>query len=157
MTEKKARRFTPRIEYSEQDIDNFIETAEELGITRAIRELGYPSWPTAQKWCKKRNVTPPKSITQALATLNNQTYSLEDKLSVANDLIDRYKEMLTTKDLDAMELKRITEGYKLAMETYNLILGKATQITQKADAMDNDYVDLLEQMKQTNAELEQTE
>ena len=145
--------YSPRRVYTDEDINNFIEYAQELGVTRAIRELNYPSWPTAQKWIKDRDVTVPTSITKSLANLNSQTYTLEERLSVANDLVDKYKEALM-QDHDPINLKRLTEGYKLAMETYNLILGKATSITQKADAVDESYINLLEQMKQSNELLE---
>ena len=44
--------------YSDQEIADFLVIAQDIGIGRAIRQLGYPaSWGTAQRWAKMRGIT----------------------------------------------------------------------------------------------------
>lgn len=145
--------YSPRRVYTEADIDNFIEYAQELGVTRAIKELNYPSWPTAQKWINDRNVTVPTSMVKSLASLNGQMYSMEERLTIVQNLMEQVLES-SLNDNDPINIKRLAETYKILTETYNLIQGKATSITQKTDAIDENYIDLLAEMRAENLLIE---
>jgi hypothetical protein len=46
--------------YTDEMKDEFIELAQMKGIAPAIRELGWPSFPTAQKFFKDRNLAMPE-------------------------------------------------------------------------------------------------
>lgn len=144
--------YTPRRVYSDKDKADFIELAQEIGVSKAIKELQYPSWPTALKWTKDIEV--PKSITAALASLNNRTYSTEERLSLLNDMLDYAKERILMEDLDIKEFKMLVESTRSLNEQYNLVLGKAMSITQKNDKMDEDLIDLYAALERENADKE---
>lgn len=144
-----TNKYSPRRVYSEEDKNMFIEVAREQGVSKAIKELQYPSWPTALRWVKDIDGIP-KSITAALASLNNVTYTQEERLSLLNNLMDDASNRMLTETLDVKEYKMMVESIKILNETYNLVLGKAQQISQKNDAMDESLIDLYADIERQN-------
>lgn len=150
-----TRKYTPREEYTEEQRTTFLELAIDEGIVEAMKILEYPkSWRTADLWAKQRGITPPKSITKALAALNGHALTLEEKLATANDLADAYKARIMAGDLSVDELNKLANGYKKVVETMNLIEGKATSITHKVDEFDTSLIDMLNAEKARNEAFE---
>lgn len=145
--------YTPRRIYTDEDKSIFIELAEEIGVSKAMRELQYPTWPTAIKWTKN-NENIPKNITAALASLNNVAYTTEDRLSLLNQLIDDAQERLVNDALSPKDWKIVVDGIRVLYETYNLVQGKAMNITEKSDKFDADIAGLYADMEKKNKSIE---
>jgi len=126
--------------YTEKEKLAYLEKASEIGHSRARRELGYPnSWSTANSWAKEFNVTIALSDLKAKSASFNQWYREEELLIAMQDIIDRGMEYITSSnDLSPDEYKKVTEGVKRAVETMNLIQGKATQRTGTEQPSESD-------------------
>lgn len=114
--------------YTQQEKLEYLELAAQIGHSRARRELGYPnSWATANTWAKEFNVTIALSELKQKSSAFNQWYREEELLIAMQDIIDRGMEYINSEqNLSADEYKKVTEGVKRAVETMNLIQGKAT-------------------------------
>lgn len=147
-----------RVIYSENKVTEFIEAAKEKGIGPAMRELNYPaSWTTAQRWFDERNE--PLPTIDSLASKAKQLaifYSDKEKLFGAQALIDRIVQSLQEDDLDADALNKLANAYNKAIQTFNLIEGKSTSITESRtkDATDLAVMDLINAQKAKNALIE---
>lgn len=144
-------------EYTEEQKKTFLEYAKDMGIAKAIRELGYPTFPTAKKWGEQYGVQLPLNELSQFANDMKKFYGMEEKLYTAQLLIDRIQEeLMNNPNLAGDELKKLSEAYKKAVETMQLIEGKATAITQdiSQDAFDKDYADLIAEMDRVNNKTE---
>jgi len=141
--------------YSEEEIQTFLELAKEEGIARAIRTLGYPTFPTAKAWSIKYGVDLPLNELSQYANGLKSFYSHEEKLFTAQLLQDRITENLQEGVLNADELKKLSEALKRAVEVMNLIEGKATSITGTEDPFNSDLTALLEEQDRINRAKEQ--
>lgn len=141
--------------YSEEEIQTFLELAKEEGIAKAIRTLGYPTFPTAKQWGIRYGVELPLNELSQYVNGMKQLYSHEEKLYVTQLLIDRINESLGQDVLTADELKKLSESLKRAVETMNLVEGKATSITGTEDPFNNDLAALLEEQDRINRAKEQ--
>ncbi|MZE50121.1 hypothetical protein GTY86_02065 [Streptomyces sp. SID5770] len=133
--------------YTEKEKLAYLDKASEIGHSRARRELGYPnSWSTANSWAKEFNVTIALSELKAKSAAFNQWYRDEELLIAMQDVIDRGMEYINDKDdLSPDEYKKTVEGIKRAIETKNLIEGKATSRagTESAQSSDEVFKNLL--------------
>lgn len=148
----KGGNMSAKKEYTEEERQAFLELAKEKGKARAIRELGYPTFPTAAKWAKQYGVELPLNELSLFANDMKQYYGIEEKLYAVQLLIDRTVELLNSEEvLDADQIKKAGEALKRAIETTNLIEGKATSITQSNnDPFNNDIEALLEEQERIN-------
>lgn len=143
MSEKK--------EYTEEERIAFLERAKEVGKARAIRELGYPTFPTAKKWGEQYGVELPLNELSLFANELKQFYGYEEKVYGAQLLLDRVVQRLSEDVLDSDDLKKLSEAYKRGVEVINLIEGKATSITQaNTDPFNNDIEALIEEQERIN-------
>jgi len=61
----------PYPQFTEEQIDEFIQMAAEMGIGPTMRTLGYPkSYHTAKKWHIQRNVEMPTANSLAIMAKN---------------------------------------------------------------------------------------
>lgn len=131
--------------YTEDQKTRLVELAQEVGIGRAIRELGYPSYPAALDWCKQRGVQP--NVDQLMANMKkyHTFYEDTDARIIAEQALGRVQDKLMESDLDADELKKVTEALQKATNTWLLLQGKANSITetQKKDGVDVELMNLL--------------
>jgi hypothetical protein len=145
--------------YSEQDVRTFIETAEEMGISPAMRKLEYPgSWATAQRWfVEAGRALPTIDSLVARAGELKQFYSDKEKLMAVQTLMDRIVEQLTTDALTADEINKLGTALNKAIQTFNLIEGKSTSITEsrQKDGADLAIMDMLNEAKAKNSLIEQ--
>lgn len=148
-----------RINYTDEEKAVFLEVAVEIGITRAIRQLKYPtSWGTAQRWVAAAGIEVPLDEIKAQAAAHHDWYKTEDVLLVAQEGILRVHLELQTADLTADEHKKMSEAYQKYVNTWLLLQGKANNIneTRKSDTADLALMDLIaaEQAKNTLIEQE---
>ena len=136
--------------YDETKIVNFVELASEIGITRAQRELGYPSsWITGKKWATQRGIDIPVDEVKAKAAEIREWYKNEEKLTICQEGLDRIYQMLTGSVLDPDELNKLSTATKKFIETMNLIEGKATAIAKdEAGAADDMFMDALKKFQE---------
>ncbi|MGW3929978.1 hypothetical protein ACWECC_18020 [Streptomyces microflavus] len=145
----------PGPKYTEEEKLAYLNKASEIGHSRARRELGYPnSWSTANSWAKEFGVTIALSELKAKSAAFNQWYRDEELLIAMQDVIDRGMEYINDYErLTPDEYKKTVEGIKRAIETKNLIEGKATtrngtETTDTTDAALQNLTRLMESHEQ---------
>ena len=140
--------------FNEEQVTEFIELAQEMGIGPAMRQLGYPkSYHTAKKFFVQRNIDMPTANT--LAVISKQLdifYSDRDKIVAAQAVIDRTVEKLYEDDLLAEDINKLSNALHKAIQTINLIEGKSTNINENRskDGTDLAIVDMLNEAKARN-------
>lgn len=139
--------------YTEKQQSEFVELAQTLGIGPARRELGYPSYPTAIKWCQQRGVTPNVDTLMQSIKQYHTFYQDRDALLVCEQALARVQEKLTSDHLDADELKKVSEALQKTVNTWLLLQGKANNITEKVskDTTDIELLDLLNTERAKNS------
>lgn len=124
------------ITYDDTQRATFVELAQQIGIGRAIRELGYPSYPTAQSWCRAAGVEP--NTDQAYAQMKewHTYYQVEDLLIVIDEGISTAQQMLAKAETPD-DLKRLAESIQKLTNTRLLLEGKATSIKENRDTSED--------------------
>ena len=133
--------------YTDEEINNFLELAQEIGIGRSIRELGYPkSWSTAQRWAKLRGIEVAVDELKAKAKEFHDWYTTEEVLLVAQAGMERIAEELSLNNtLSADDMKKLGDAFTKHYQVWANVQGKATNISESrtADSMDAHLVDLM--------------
>lgn len=140
--------------YEEDQKLEFIAQAQEMGISPAMRMLGYPgSYHTAKKWFNEKNIELPSldSLSQ-MARQIGIFYSDKEKILAAQAVLDRCVESLMEDNLDADQLNKLSNAVHKSIQTINLIEGKSTAIseTRSKDGTDLAIHDLLNEAKARN-------
>lgn len=140
--------------FTEEQVSEFIEVANEMGIGPAMRYLNYPkSYHTAKKFYLQRNIDMPTSNTLAIMSKNLDIfYKDKEKILAAQSIIDRAVEKLYEEDLLAEDINKLSNAIHKAIQTINLIEGKSTNINENRskDGTDLAIVDMLNEAKARN-------
>lgn len=140
--------------FNEEQISEFIECANEMGIGPAMRYLGYPkSYHTAKKFYIQRSLDLPTANTLAvMAKQLDIFYKDKDKIIAAQAIIDRAVEKLYEDDLLSEDINKLSNAIHKAIQTINLIEGKSTNINENRskDGTDLAIVDMLNEAKIRN-------
>jgi hypothetical protein len=140
--------------FTEEQITDFIENAQEMGIGPTLRYMGYPkSYHTAKKWFVQRGLEMPTMDTLAkMAGDMKVFYSDKEKLIAAQAVLDRCVEALMQDSLDSDGLNKLSSAVHKAIQTINLIEGKSTIIQEQRskDGSDLAIIDLLNEAKARN-------
>ncbi len=146
--------------FTEEQISEFIETANEMGIGPAMRYLNYPkSYHTAKKFYLQRNLDMPTSNTLAQMSKNLDIfYKDKEKILAAQAVVDRAVEKLYEEDLLAEDINKLSNAIHKAIQTINLIEGKSTAINESRnkDGSDLAIIDMLNEAKARNENIKQT-
>lgn len=133
--------------YTDKQINDFLELAQEIGITKAKRDLGYPkSWGTAQYWAKQRNVTVAVDEVRQKAAVQREWYQTEEVITIAQEGFNRvYEELVNNQDLTADDQKKLADALTKHYNVWANAQGKATNIseTRSTDSMDEHLQELL--------------
>lgn len=136
-----------KIKYTDSQISEFLAIAEEIGITRAMRDLGYPeSWATGKRWAELRGIEMPLDEVKARAAAAHDWYKTEDFLIVAQEGVKRiYLELTTNNSLLPDDHKKLSEALTKHYDVWAKAQGKATSIneTRNTDALDAGLQELL--------------
>lgn len=147
----------PYPKFTEEQITEFIETANEMGIGPAMRLLNYPkSYHTAKKFYQQRNVEMPTANTLAYMTKQLDIfYTDKEKLLAAQAAVDRIVEALYEETLSSDDINKLTNALHKAIQTINLIEGKSTNINENRskDGTDLAIVDILNEAKARNNQM----
>jgi len=146
--------------FTDEQITEFIETANEMGIGPAMRYLGYPkSYHTAKKFYVQRNVDMPTANTLAvMAKQLDIFYTDKEKVLAAQAVIDRTVEALYEDTLVSDDISKLSNALHKAIQTINLIEGKSTNINENRskDGTDLAIVDMLNEAKIRNESIKNT-
>lgn len=137
--------------YTDEQITEFIEQANEMGIGPTMRLLGYPkSYHTAKKFYVQRNIDMPTSNTLAImAKQLDIFYTDKEKVLAAQAVIDRSVEALYQDTLSSDDINKLSNALHKAIQTINLIEGKSTNINENRskDGSDLAIIDMLNEAK----------
>lgn len=140
-----------RINYSDEQIEEFIEMAQDIGIGRTIRELGYPnSWATANRWITARGLKVNVDALKQRSAEFNQWYKDEEVILVAQAGMERVNEYLVEKDITPEDMKRLADSYAKFANTWLLVKGKANNINESRSIGETDL-----EIKKMIAEMEE--
>lgn len=123
--------------YDDQQRAEFIELAQQIGIGRAIRELGYPTFPTGQAWMKAAGVSPNVDTAYQSMKQWHTFYQVEDLLVVIDEGIAAAQDLIAKAD-NADDLKKLSESVQKLTNTRLLLEGKSTSITEKRERTSED-------------------
>ena len=138
--------------YTDEQVAAFCEMAQEDGIGRTIRELGYPkSYGTAIRWMNQRGIEPNRDVMKQTAKLWHHFYELEDLLEQVDQGLAVVQELLLTAKT-ADEMKKLSESIQKLVNTRLLLEGKATSIAEKRETTKTDLeiMDLINQQRAAN-------
>lgn len=145
--------------YTEDQITEFIEVANEMGIGPAMRYLNYPgSYHTAKNFYIKRNLDLPTPDSLAvIARSLGIFYTDKEKVVAAQAILDRCYEKLMQDDLNAEEINKLSNAVHKAIQTINLIEGKSTSINESIskDGTDLALTDMLNEARVKNAAMKE--
>lgn len=140
--------------YSDEQINDFLAIAQEVGITRAKRELGYPgSWSTAQRWAKLRGVECAVDEVMARAAASHEWYKTEEVITIAQEGFNRvYEELVNNPHLTSDDQKKLAEALMKHYNVWANAQGKATNISEsrQTDGFDAHLADLLNSERAKN-------
>lgn len=133
--------------YTDKQINDFLALAQDVGIGRAMRDLGFPnSWATGKRWAQLRGVEVAKDELRAKAASDREWYKEEEIRTVIQDGFLRvHEELVHNPDLSADDQKKLSDA---ATKYYNMwanIQGRATTISENrnTDSMDENLQELL--------------
>jgi hypothetical protein len=128
-------------EYSDKDIDEFLVVAQEVGIGKAMKELGYPKgYVTAQNWAKNRGVSVNVDPVMQRAKQFDLMYKEQDMLILAQEGMSAWFEYMV-KHKDEMtpdDHKKMSEAFQKYNNSWLVLQGKANDIkgTVNTDSVD---------------------
>lgn len=130
--------------------------AQEVGITRAKRELGYPnSWGTAQRWAQLRGIEIATDDLKAQAANAREWYKEEEVKMLVQEGFNRvYEELTSNPNLTADDQKKLSDAANKYYQMWVNIQGKASTITETrtTDALDEHLQQLLFGEQEKNAQ-----
>ena len=135
--------------YSEEEKEVFLTLAQEVGIGRALRELGYPkSYQSALDWAKNRGITVDVDPVMSKVKAFDELYKTEHMLAVIKEGIGRvYQSLTETSDLDPDSQKKLSEAVQKYTNSWLVLQGKANDIkeTHTRDGVDVDLLRMLDE------------
>lgn len=141
--------------HSEEQIEEFLKHAQEEGIARAMRDLGYPkSYATALRWAKNRGVSVNVDPVMQHVKAFDDLYNTEHMLAVVKEGVLRVYERLTEdSSLDADSQKKLAETFQKYSNQWLVLQGKANAIneTQTKESSDVELMNLIMQEREKNA------
>lgn len=141
------------VSYTEEEQAAFCTHAQEFGIGRAIRDMGYPkSYSTAIKWLNARGVQPNIDKAMQQVKLWHAYYTVEDLLEQVDTAMAVTQDILMKAET-ADDAKKCAEALQKLVNTRLLLEGKATTISEKRETskMDLEIADLISAEKAKNA------
>ena len=143
--------------YSNEQRAEFLELASEIGVTRAMRRLGYPnSWATGRRWMDDAGIDVPIDEIKSIAKAHHDWYQTEDMLVVAQEGVRRVHEELQRTNLTPDEHKKMSESFQKYANTWLLLQGKANNISESRskDSTDIALMELFNEETMRNQSLE---
>ena len=142
--------------YTDKQMNDFCILAQEVGIGKAIRELTYPTYPTAIAWMKARNITPNLDTLMQTVKQYHLFWDNADARVVAEAGMMRVHEMLSNDEISPEDMKRLGDTYSKYVNAWLVLQGKANDIKEARETTQSDLaiMDLLASQRAKNAEIE---
>lgn len=141
--------------YTEEETRSFVDVAKEIGISPAMRQMGYPnSYNTAKKWFDELGeIVPDLDALMRKAADMKRFYGDSEKKIALMTAIDLIMEQFNQPKLTADDINKLTNALAKAIQTFQLVEGKSTTIneTRQKDGTDLAINDLLNSVKAKNA------
>ena len=143
-------------EYTDKQKNDFCILAQEVGIGKAIRELKYPSYPTAITWMKARGISP--NIDSLMQTVKQYHLFWENAEArvVAESGMARIHELLANDEIGPEEMKKLADAYSKYVNAWLVLQGKSNDIRESRETTQSDLaiMDLLNSQRAKNAKTE---
>lgn len=146
--------------YEESARQQFCMLAQVEGMVGAMKLLGFPkSKATASKWLEQYGIELTASALHKRASELKQWYSAKEKLTVLQEVIDACYEHLRRDEMtgrfevlpSAPELTQLTNALSKAIQTMELLEGRATERTETLDAQDIELRQLIAEQNAADA------
>lgn len=147
-----------RISYSEDQITEYVELAQEIGHGPARRELGYPKHhATAQRWAEARGVEVDVDTLRQRAAETKKFYTAAEGLVVAQEQLNRLYEAVMDDGLDAEALNKLSNAIHKTVQTIQLLKGDVTNRSEKVETTQQDIAirNMLAEVEARNKEFEE--
>lgn len=137
--------------YTDEQKAEYCELAQYVGIGAAIRELGYPSYPTATMWMEQMGIEPKAVDVMAKARMFHKYYKVEDMLKVVDEAMGVVTDLYST-ITTADEAMKLANAVAKLVNARQLLEGKANSIIEKRETTQQDLeiVELLNMQKAQN-------
>lgn len=121
------------VNYTEEQVTTYLEHAQEVGLSRAMRDLGYPSSPhTAYKWADQRGIDITKQAQQRAAVMSRYLMEDMEEIQVAQAGIERVaEELMTNTSITADEHYKLSQALNKHVTTKQLLLGRVTNRSEQ--------------------------
>lgn len=143
-------------EYTDKQKNDFCILAQEVGIGKAIRELKYPSYPTAITWMKARGISP--NIDSLMQTVKQYHLFWENAEArvVAESGMARIHELLANDEIGPEEMKKLADAYSKYVNAWLVLQGKSNDIRESRETtqLDLEIMDVLNSQRAKNAKTE---
>jgi hypothetical protein len=140
--------------YTDEQREEFCALAQVVGIGRAIRELGYPSYPTAMTWLDARGIEP--NVDKVMARVKNfhTFYDVQDLLMIIDETIATIEEMVANVT-NADDVVKLATALQKAINSRQILENKATTIVEKREMSQTDIeiAELIRDQERMNAEI----
>lgn len=135
--------------YTEEQKVTFIHKAQECGITKAMRVLGFPaSKATAYQWLRTYGLQTEAMSIRTKAKEREQQYSDAEQLEVLSSLLDAiYFQLENPKLLKAHDIQKLSSAAETVISSMRLIDNKPSSITQRMDQVDGEIQQLIAQYR----------
>lgn len=135
--------------YTEEQVNEYCETAQKIGMAAAIKELGYPkSKSTAHYWLKNRGIVVEVDELRRRASETKQFYTEREQITVLNELLQRIMEKVQDSQLSPDDLSKLSRSAQMVVETLRLIGGQSTQNLEIQDSVDAEIRRLMKQFEE---------
>lgn len=148
--------------YTEEERQAYLSRMQEIGLRPACRELGYPSPRVAVEWCKRYDVHPKIMSLQEYTQKIAKEVSTQDKIALANKIIERAHDMLEVEadpelepPLSSMDMSRLASTIEKCVRTVELLSGRSTDRVEVVDHKDLELVEMLNEQAAKNAQIKQ--
>lgn len=143
--------------YTDKQQNDFCVLAEEVGIGKAIRSLGYPTYPTAISWMKARGITPNLDTLMQNVKQYHLFWENAEARVVAESAMERIHDMVRNDpSIGPEEVKKLGDAYSKFLNGWLVLQGKANDIKEARETTQSDLaiMDLLNSQRAKNAEIE---
>ncbi len=143
--------------YTDKQQNDFCVLAQEVGIGKAIRTLGYPTYPSAISWMKARGITPNLDTLMQNVKQYHLFWENAEARVVAESAMERIHDMVRNDpSIGPEEVKKLGDAYSKFLNGWLVLQGKANDIKEARETTQSDLaiMDLLNSQRAKNAEIE---
>lgn len=140
-----------RKHFTQSDKEAFVAQAKKKGMSRTMREMGYPSsLNTAKAWMKEANITITEDTLGAKAKVDEEQYGFNEEMYLLKQMMDKIHTNLEDPNLNADGVVKLASALQKCITTMELIGGNPTSRTAQQTQVTDELQALLNQTKIRN-------